>query len=262
MSIGNKIYELRTAKNLSQGELAELLDVSRQSVSKWETNTAVPDLDKLMKMCDIFAISLDELTGRIKKEKTITKSTDIERSAMLTSQRIIGYVLLTVSLIGMILSILAIEDSDKLFVLLSLILVILICGLICLFVKRSAGYWCAFVIFSPMSFLSPHIVLLSVFNIVGAIKIGFYLIMAYTAYKQYPTSSIAINKKKTVAVIIGWSICVISYIARLIYLRFSVISSFALNLVLINLITYTAIPFLLTYTVCYIKSKQHKPKDT
>lgn len=37
MSIGQKIYELRTAKNLSQDELAELLGISRQSVSKWET---------------------------------------------------------------------------------------------------------------------------------------------------------------------------------------------------------------------------------
>ncbi len=47
MSIGKKIFELRTAKNLSQGDLAEILDVSRQSVSKWETDSAVPDLDKL-----------------------------------------------------------------------------------------------------------------------------------------------------------------------------------------------------------------------
>ena len=68
MNIGNNIYKLRTAKNLSQGELAELLDVSRQSVSKWETDAAIPDLEKLMKLCDIFQVSLDEITYRTTRE--------------------------------------------------------------------------------------------------------------------------------------------------------------------------------------------------
>lgn len=40
MSLGNKIYELRTAKNMSQIELAEQLEVSRQAVSKWETDVS------------------------------------------------------------------------------------------------------------------------------------------------------------------------------------------------------------------------------
>lgn len=70
MNIGSTIYKLRTAKNLSQEELAELLEVSRQSVSKWETDSATPDLDKLVKLCDIFGITLDELVGRdIPKEE-------------------------------------------------------------------------------------------------------------------------------------------------------------------------------------------------
>ena len=61
MSLGQKIYELRTAKNLSQDELSETLGISRQSVSKWETDTAVPDFDKLLKLCDVFGVTLDEL---------------------------------------------------------------------------------------------------------------------------------------------------------------------------------------------------------
>ncbi len=64
MTIGEKIYSLRTGRNLSQDELAELLGVSRQSVSKWETNSSTPEIEKLSKICDIFRISLDELTGR------------------------------------------------------------------------------------------------------------------------------------------------------------------------------------------------------
>ncbi len=61
MNIGERIYNLRTERNLSQGDLAELLDVSRQSVSKWETGTASPDLDKIIKLSEIFGISIDEL---------------------------------------------------------------------------------------------------------------------------------------------------------------------------------------------------------
>lgn len=61
MKLHEKIYTLRTAKNLSQGDLAEMLDVSRQSVSKWETGASIPDLDKLIKMSDLFGVSLDAL---------------------------------------------------------------------------------------------------------------------------------------------------------------------------------------------------------
>ena len=64
MSLGNKIYELRTAKNMSQIELAEQLEVSRQAVSKWETDAATPDLDKLIKLCNLFEVSLDQITER------------------------------------------------------------------------------------------------------------------------------------------------------------------------------------------------------
>ncbi len=47
MNLGETIYRLRTGKNLSQGDLAEMLEVSRQSISKWENNSAVPDLGDL-----------------------------------------------------------------------------------------------------------------------------------------------------------------------------------------------------------------------
>lgn len=59
--LGQRIYKYRTARGLSQLELSELLDVSRQSISKWETDVAVPELTKLVKMAEIFEISLDVL---------------------------------------------------------------------------------------------------------------------------------------------------------------------------------------------------------
>ena len=61
MQLGENIYKHRTECGLSQGALAESLEVSRQSVSKWENNSAVPELDKLIRMSKLFQISLDQL---------------------------------------------------------------------------------------------------------------------------------------------------------------------------------------------------------
>ncbi len=65
MNIGERISELRKAKSLSQEELAEQLGVSRQSVSKWETGTAVPDTENAIAMSKIFGVTTDFLlTGQ------------------------------------------------------------------------------------------------------------------------------------------------------------------------------------------------------
>ena len=61
MSLGENIFHYRTKLNQSQTDLADLLAVSRQSVSKWENDSAVPDLDKLVKMSTVFGVSLDTL---------------------------------------------------------------------------------------------------------------------------------------------------------------------------------------------------------
>lgn len=61
MTLAEKLLELRTARGLSQGELAERLEVSRQSVSKWETGQSVPEIDKIIKLSDLFGVSVDQL---------------------------------------------------------------------------------------------------------------------------------------------------------------------------------------------------------
>ena len=71
MNLGETIYRLRTAKQMSQGELAEMLDVSRQSISKWENNSAVPELEKLIRLSEIFEVSLDELVKGEEKVKDV-----------------------------------------------------------------------------------------------------------------------------------------------------------------------------------------------
>ena len=61
MTLGQNIARLRTQKNLSQGDLADALEVSRQSVSKWETDASIPELDKLLRLAELFGVTLDEL---------------------------------------------------------------------------------------------------------------------------------------------------------------------------------------------------------
>ncbi len=61
MTLGQRLCQLRGRAGLSQDALAERLGVSRQSVSKWETDASVPDLDKLVRLSQIFGVTLDEL---------------------------------------------------------------------------------------------------------------------------------------------------------------------------------------------------------
>lgn len=61
MTIDQKILQLRTSKGISQEELAEMLGVSRQSVSKWEMGQALPQIDKVLQLSEIFSVSVDEL---------------------------------------------------------------------------------------------------------------------------------------------------------------------------------------------------------
>ena len=61
MTIGERLYNLRKEKNISQEELANALDVSRQTVSKWETGESIPDFNKIKPICEYFGITTDEL---------------------------------------------------------------------------------------------------------------------------------------------------------------------------------------------------------
>ena len=61
MTIGEKITNMRNSLGLSQEALADKLSVSRQSVSKWETDQAQPQIDKILQLCELFSVSTDEL---------------------------------------------------------------------------------------------------------------------------------------------------------------------------------------------------------
>lgn len=61
MEFNNKLYSLRKQKGFSQEELANRLNVSRQTVSKWEVGESTPDMENLVAISELFEVSLDEL---------------------------------------------------------------------------------------------------------------------------------------------------------------------------------------------------------
>ena len=63
MKIGERIRTLREQRHMSQETLAEKMNVSRQAVTKWETDKSMPSTSNLMELCRIFELSLDELTA-------------------------------------------------------------------------------------------------------------------------------------------------------------------------------------------------------
>ena len=105
MNLGENIYRLRTGKGMSQDALANALEVSRQSVSKWENNSAVPELEKLMNMASIFGVTLDELVGRTETPHQSSPAPVPAPEVTQTSpgRRTLGAVLLSFGLVATLL---------------------------------------------------------------------------------------------------------------------------------------------------------------
>lgn len=146
MTLGEKIYKLRTERNLSQGDLSEILEVSRQSVSKWENGAATPDLDKIIKLSEIFGITIDEL---VKNEEVSAPSEQktpeiiIKKESGFPPRKIVGTVLLSLSLIVTVVLLAAGGGISGLVLSSPLIL----CGIICFIFKKNIGLWCAWAVF-------------------------------------------------------------------------------------------------------------------
>ena len=171
-----KIYQLRTEKNLSQGVLADKLDVSRQSVSKWENNTAVPDLDKLIKICDIFEISLDELTcrGKFERDKVLVET----HKSTITPNKMAGFVFLGITLLGAIIFLVTAPMA------LYLCIPLLLCTIICFNVKKYAWYWCSWIIYLLMELYIGTGFSMDILHIVNAIFIVVMTILNIVCMKD------------------------------------------------------------------------------
>ncbi len=86
-SMGERIYKLRKKNNMSQGDLANELDTSRQTISKWENNMCIPELDKIIRLCEIFSVSSDYILRGIVEEAK--DSNDRKEQTILKEQTVI-----------------------------------------------------------------------------------------------------------------------------------------------------------------------------
>ncbi len=148
-SLGERIYKNRERLGLSQLELSDLLDVSRQSISKWETDAAVPELSKLVKMAEVFGVTLDELVlGRenvlIAEPESSDAATEIKEEVFTKPARslvklIFGAVFLSV---GLILGFWLLFCSLYIAALV-IFLTFALCSFFCFMQLRHAALWCA-----------------------------------------------------------------------------------------------------------------------
>ena len=100
MNISNRIIQLRKQKGWSQEELAEKLDVSRQSVSKWESSASVPDLTRILQMSELFGVTTDYLLkgdgdtlSAGSAEIEINSYIEEEKSSMLCDEQIKSFLM-------------------------------------------------------------------------------------------------------------------------------------------------------------------------
>ena len=151
MTLGEKIYKLRTDQNLSQGDLAEKLEVSRQSVSKWENGAATPDLDKIIKLSEVFGITIDELVKNEEVsvsafEETKIAPVTIKKENNFPPRKIIGTVLLSLAfIVTFICFVIGGIEGMLAGILFSSPLVL--SGIICFIFKKNIGLWCAWAVF-------------------------------------------------------------------------------------------------------------------
>ena len=80
-TIGEKISELRKGKKMTQEQLAEIMHVSSQAVSKWENDLSIPDLPILVQLADYFQVSLDEIV-RPQKEQPVRYVDQVTKKSM------------------------------------------------------------------------------------------------------------------------------------------------------------------------------------
>lgn len=143
MELGERILRLRGERNLSQEALADALGVSRQSVSKWENNVSVPELDKLVQMGELFGVSLDELVkGEVPPAPGQAQPRPAPEGGRRETRKLIGVLLLC---FGALTALLLFCLGGGLFSLL-VASPFLACGIICLTLRRRVGLWCAWAV--------------------------------------------------------------------------------------------------------------------
>ena len=106
MNLGDKILQLRKKNGLSQEQLGEKVDVTRQTISNWELGETTPNTEQLKKMSKAFNVSIDEILDNDSKEFLMNKisNTEILAGIIIIILKVIGFVIV-VYIIFMIIAV-------------------------------------------------------------------------------------------------------------------------------------------------------------
>ncbi|MBR5306278.1 MAG: helix-turn-helix transcriptional regulator [Oscillospiraceae bacterium] len=263
MNICERIYKLRTAKNMSQGDLSELLDVSRQSISKWENNSAQPDLDKIVKLSDIFGVTIDELVkGKTDgpeaadgTESANTKDKNVEYiyvqpQRTLEARKIAGVILLCMAFLLTFGILFAVGSFGGIIYAAPFI----VCGIICFTVANHTGIWCAWAIYIMVDIfmrwgtsINPNLIFMTFkftpqMNYTRLVAawvwvIILVLLIAFTAksFKDTPIKNMCRLKRN---IIIGWVLYLALYAGRRMLASAEIYAKLSTKLVLSNMSAY------------------------
>lgn len=241
MSLGENIVRLRTEKRLTQEDLADLLGVSRQSVSKWESDASVPELDKLIRLSEVFDITVDELVkgktlqreapaGEVESrtaEETPSQSagavppaTSTQRPEVTKGNRVAGIVYLCLAFA--LLAGLTLYGGTSGFVIGFIFgLPFTVCGLVCLLVKgRRIGLWCGWALYvltdgylRYATGLTWHAVFLTfqwtyqmnyMRLFIAWLQFLAIVLLAVCTVLSYRREPLVMNKKVKILYILGW----------------------------------------------------------
>ena len=165
-TLGQRIIRLRTQKGMSQGDLADALDISRQSVSKWENDISTPELDKLIRLAELFDLSMDALIlgkevpmpappqnepePQIVPPPSASVSLGYQKPLISQTQKNIGLGLIGISILFCLLLLVFYAWGGLLSGLL-LSSPLWGCGILCLTVRKRLGLSCCWLVFLMVS---------------------------------------------------------------------------------------------------------------
>lgn len=206
MTLGENIVRLRTQRNWSQGDLADALDISRQSVSKWETDASVPELEKLLKLSELFGVTLDALVRGEDTPRSEPAAAEVQNDpssfvpqtvpARDKSRSIIGTVLLCT---GAVIVLLFLLLFGSIFSGLLFGAPFFICGVICLTAKSRVGLWCGWAVYACVDLYLRFATGLSWTTI--------FMTRLWTPEMNYARLAIAWVQFAAMILMIVWTVC-------------------------------------------------------
>jgi len=233
-SFGIKLAELRKTKGMTQLDLADKLGVTDKAVSKWERDLAYPEVENLIKISDLFGVSLDSLlrgedfsSSDIidSNVNNISENPQHKKENSDSTRKIIGTVLLSFG--AMTFLIFSLWAADILGPLL-FALPFLLCGGICLIFRKRLGLFCSWAVFLSVCLYLGY---------ASGVSLGMGLIFRTIV-------SLTLQDQLTIQTIMSWSIWLI-YLALVIWTAFSFRNEAVSRKKIICIIAISAIVFVL-----------------